>query len=121
MFRIIRFSSYSAKTAVSKSVAADVEMLFSVLCANLLLCSSQLNSHFCYHWRKPGKYCYKNVKESSLGPSRPESCRQVLTFSSQLTLFKESCQDNHSVPHLPSALCALLGKVVSKEQGRNLW
>lgn len=46
MFRIIRFSSYSVETAVSKSVTADVGMLFSVLCANLLLCPLQLDSHF---------------------------------------------------------------------------
>lgn len=46
MFRIIRFSSYSAETAVSKSATADVGMLFSVLCANLLLWPPQLDSHF---------------------------------------------------------------------------
>jgi len=46
VFRIIRFSSYSSETAVSKTVTADVGMLFSVLCANLLLCTPQLDSHF---------------------------------------------------------------------------
>lgn len=81
MFRIIRFSSYSAETAVSKSVTADVGMLFSVLCANLLLCPPQLDSHFfAIRGGSLDKYCYKNVQQSSLGPSRVGSLRQVLTF-----------------------------------------
>lgn len=54
MFRIIRFSSHSADTAASKSVTADVGMLFSVLRANLLLCPPQ-SVIFWYHGRKLGQ------------------------------------------------------------------
>lgn len=68
-FRIIRFSSYSAETAVSKSVTADVGMLVSVLCANLLLCSAQLDSHFLLSQGEPRTNTAIRIGSKVLCPS----------------------------------------------------